>query len=89
LKGGKDLGFFRGGKFLGGDDSDLLFLVELLIKFNITGGNSSDVSKSLVFSEDLKELNSKWMEVSNLLKTLVECFNLRNTNTSVLGEQLE
>ena len=86
LEGGEHLTLLIAGESLCRDDGNFLFLVQGSVKLDVSVRDSSDESKSLIFSEDLKELNSQWVESSNTLKRLVELLHLGTSDTSVLGE---
>lgn len=76
-------------KGLSRDDGNFLFLVQGFVKLDVSVGDSTDISKSLIFSQDLEELNSQWVERTNALERFVELSHLQTTNTSVLSERLE
>jgi hypothetical protein len=74
---------------LSGYNSDFLFFIELLIKFHISIGDVIDVNKSFVLGQNLKELNSNWMECAYFLKSCVEQSDFFGANTTILGEHSE
>jgi len=50
LKRSDDLMLLTIGERNGRNDRDLLFLVELLVKFSVLGANLLDINETLVFS---------------------------------------
>lgn len=89
LEGCEDLLFFGGGEAVGGDDGDLLFLVELLVELGVLFGDLLDEHEALVFGEDFDEADGDCVEVACLLETLVELTDFLDADTRVLGEELE
>jgi len=89
LEGREDLGLLAGAQGVSRDDGDLLLLVELLIKLSVFLSDGLDEGESLVLSQNLQELNSKWVEIGDTLQSIVEFGDFLDTDTSVLGEKLE
>ena len=78
-----------GAQWASRDDGDLLLLVELLIKLGVFLTNGLDEGESLVFGQNLEELNGKWVEIGDALQSLVELGDFLHTDSCVLGEKLE
>ena len=89
LEGAKNLLLLSGGETVGGNDGDLLLLVELLVKLGVLLGDLLDVHEALVLGEDLDEADGDLVEVASLLKANVEGADLLNTDTGVQSEHLE
>jgi hypothetical protein len=85
----KNLVLLSAGESIGRDDGDLLLLVQSFVELDVSVGDASDISKSLIFSQDFQELDGQWMESSNALESSVELSHLSLTNSCVLGELLE
>ena len=78
-----------GGEAVGGNHSDLLFFVELLIELGVLLGNLLDEHQALVLCEDLDEADGHLVEVTGLAQTCVEGADLLATDTGILCELLE
>jgi hypothetical protein len=78
-----------GGEAVGGNHSDLLFFVELLIELGVLLGNLLDEHQALVLGEDLDEADGHLVEVTGLAQTCVEGADLLATDTGILCELLE
>ena len=89
LEAAEDLLLLVLGETVGGDDGDLLLLVELLVELAVLLGDLLDEHQALVLREHLDEADGNLVEVTGLLKASVELSDLLDTDTSILGEQLE
>lgn len=89
LEAAEDLLLLVLGEAVRGDDGDLLFFVELLVELGVLLGDLLDEHQTLVLSEHLDETDGHCVEVSCLLKALVELTDLLNANSGILGEKLE
>jgi hypothetical protein len=89
LQGSEHLSLLISGESQGGDDSDLLLLVQGFVELDVSLGDSSDKGESLIFGQDLEELHGEWVESTNALEGGIELEHFGLANTSVLGEALE
>lgn len=78
-----------GREFFCRDDSDLLFLVELLVKLLIFTGDILNEYKSLVLSQNGQEVKGDGVEFSNFVENLVQLSDFLDADTTVLGELAE
>ena len=89
LKGGNDLRLLVVAELRGGDDGDLLLLVELLVELGVLLSDHVKSVEALVLGEDGEELEGSFGEWSGLLEGLVELADLVGADTTVLGEEAE
>jgi hypothetical protein len=89
LKSSQHLSLLARVQGLSRDDSDLLFTVQLLVKLLVSIGNGADVVESLVLGEDLNELVSDRVEVTDGPESIVELSDFLEADTSVHGEVAE
>ena len=89
LEGCKYFRFLRVSEFLSWNDCNLLFLVEFLIKLTVSIGNLTNVYKSLILCQNLKELESDFTEWSCLSKGIIKLSNFLGTNSLILCEKTE
>ena len=89
LQGRYNLRLLVFGKISGGDDGDLLLLVELLVQFGVLLGDVVDLVQTLVLGQDGQETHGGFAEGSRLLERGVKLGDLFAADATILGEQTE
>lgn len=89
LEGGDNLRLLVGGEVAGGDDRDLLLLVERSVQFCVLLSNVVDLAQTLVLGEDDQETQSGLTERCRLLECNVELLDLDAAHATVLREEAE
>ena len=89
LQGRYNLRLLVCGKFSGGDDGDLLLLVELLVQLGVLLGDVVDLVQTLVLGQDGQETHGGFAEGSRLLERGVKLGDLFAADATILGEQTE
>ena len=89
LQGSENLLLLVSGEAVGGDDGDLLLLVELLVELGVLLGDLLDEHEALVLGEDLDEAGGHVVEVAGLAQARIEGADLLAADAGVLRELLE